>query len=281
MPISFQSLAADKLGGLQVLVYGDTGVGKTTFAASAYRHPALRKVGILDTDGGLTSISHWNDPNLMFATVDGTASIEEVAMGAISNKPPFDEFNTWVVDSVSKWVTDDMREISEREFIRNPSRRGNSIDTVQIQDYKEMTARISRLSDGLKASRRNVIFTAAMADIGVTPEHVNFTERRPHMPNAIWKSVAHMMDCIWWIYRRPNGGIYALTRSVVLPNGGIVVAKTRNEKFAQALLERSERDENGKPSGVIQIGHQDEPHSDAYLDMAKIYQIYLDSVSTN
>lgn len=279
MTIEFKPLSVENLGGLQILVYGDTGVGKTTFAASAYRHPQLRRVGILDTDGGLTSISHWSDPGLVFASVDGTANIEEVAMGAIGNKPPFNEFNTWVVDSLSRWVTDDMREISEREFVRNPGKRGNSIDTVQIQDYKEMTARISRLSTGLKASRRNVIFTAALADIGATPDNPNFSERRPHMPNAIWKSISHMMDCIWWVYRRPNGGIYALTRSVVLPTGGIVVAKTRNDRFATALLERSERDEQGKPTGVIQIGHQDEPNTDKFLDMAKIYQIYLDSVS--
>lgn len=277
--VEFQQLQHDNLGGLCVLVYGDTGVGKTMFSASAYRHPALGKVGILDTDGGLTSISHWNDKNLLFASAHDTASIEEVALGAISNRPPYNEFRTWVVDSVSKWITEDMREISEREYKNNPSRRGTP-DAVQIQDYKEMTARISRLADGLKASRRNVIFTASLADIGATLDNPNyFTERRPHMPNAIWKSIAHMMDAIWWIYQRPDGGIYMLTRPVVLPNGGAIRAKTRNTEFEAALLARSEQGADGKQTGIIKIGQQGEADTGQYLDFAKIYQIYLDSVS--
>lgn len=280
MTIKFQQLSHESLGGLCVMVYGDTGVGKTMFAASAYRHPDLAKVGILDTDGGLTSISHWADPNLLFAPVEATASIAEIALGAISNAAPYAEFKTWVVDSISKWVTEDMREISEREYNRNPGKRG-TVDAVQLQDYKEMTARISRLADGLKASKRNLIFTAALADVGATADNPNaFTERRPHMPNAIWKSIAHKMDAIWWVYQRPNGGIYALTRPVVLPNGGIIRAKTRNTKFETALFNISEKGDDGKPSGIIQIGQQGDPDGD-YLDFAKVYQIYLDSVTTS
>lgn len=278
MPIDFKQLSVDNLGGLQVLVYGDTGVGKTTFAASAYRHPDLRRVGILDTDVGLTSISHWTDPGLVFASVESSTGIQEVALGAIANKPPYDEFRTWVVDSLSKWVTEDMRGISEREYSRAPGKRGH-VDAVQIQDYKEMTARISRLSDGLKATKRNVIFTAAVADVGATADNPNFTERRPHMPNAIWKDIAYKMDCIWFIFRRPDGSINMLTRSVVLPNGGTVQAKTRNTRFAEALMAASRVGDDGKPSGIIQIGHQDEPESGKYLDFAKIYQLYLDSVT--
>lgn len=278
MPIDFKGLSVENLGGLQVLVYGDTGVGKTTFAASAYRHPDLRRVGILDTDVGLTSISHWSDPGLTFASVEKSADIQEVAIGAISNKPPFDEYRTWVVDSLSKWVTEDMRDISEREYSRAPGKRGH-VDAVQIQDYKEMTARISRLSDGLKSTKRNVIFTAAVADIGMTADNPNaFTERRPHMPNAIWKDIAYKMDCIWYIFRRPDGTINMLTRSVVLPNGATIQAKTRNTRFAQALMLASVTGDDGKPSGIVQIGHQDEPESGNYLDFARIYDLYINSV---
>lgn len=277
MPVQFKGLSVDNLGGLQVLVYGDTGVGKTTFAASAYRHPDLCKVGILDTDVGLTSISHWHSSDLAFTSIERSGDIQEVAIGAIGNKPPYNEFRTWVVDSLSKWVTEDMRDISEREYSRAPGKRGH-VDAVQIQDYKEMTARISRLSDGLKATKRNVIFTAAVADIGSTPDSPNFTERRPQMPNAIWKDIAYKMDCIWYIFRRPDGSINMLTRSVVLPTGGTIQAKTRNTRFAEALMNASVIGEDGKPSGIVQIGHQDEPEGGQHLDFAKIYDLYINSV---
>lgn len=278
MTVTFKQVSADNLGGLQVVVYGDTGVGKTTFAASAYRHPDLRRVGILDTDGGLTSISHWDDPSLSFALIDSSADIEAVALGSLANKPPYNEFKTWVVDSITRWQVADMREISEREYEKAPGRRGNSIDTVQIQDYKEMTARLSRLADGLKSTGRNVIFTAAVTDTGVTPDNPNFTERRPLLSNAIWKEIAYKMDCIWYVFRRPDGSINLLTRDVVLPNGGVIKAKTRNTRFSAALMAASRVGEDGKPSGVIQIGHQDEYDTDNYLDFAGIYDLYIKSV---
>lgn len=267
------------LGGLRVMLYGDSGVGKTTLAASAYRHPDLRRVGILDTDVGLTSISHWSDPNLVFARIERSDEIQEVAMGSISNTPPYNEFRTWVVDSVSKWVTDDMRGISEREYAKAPGKRGH-VDAVQIQDYKEMTARISRLSDGLKSTGRNLILTAAVADVGATVDNPNFTERRPHMPNAIWKDVAYKMDCIWYIFRRSDGSLNMLVSPTVLPNGGTIQAKTRNSRFMEALMGVSVMGEDGKRSGVIQIGHRDEPEgSNKYLDFAGIYDLYVNAVT--
>lgn len=140
--------------GLNFLVYGPPGSGKTTLAASAQDSEYGRDVLFIDVEGGVRSIADRNDITVF--RPDTFEDIREVYAGLQSGAYPF---KTVIVDSIGEAQALGLRSIMR--FSKTP-------DLPGLQDYGKSNEQIVGLIRGLRGLSQskgiNVIFTALAAE---------------------------------------------------------------------------------------------------------------------
>lgn len=253
-----------------VLVYGDVGVGKTYFLGSALRDPVFQRGLIIDTDGGLSTIGNFGS-EVYHVKIDNAKDLKEVAQGLLSNKPPYDKVRTLMLDSATKLMEMELSSIAERQA--KQGQRNTDIDQ-QLQDYKEMTARITRVIHNFKASERNLLITAGVVDDLIRPDDpIQFRVRRPALSTKLGKKIGHAADHVWYIYR--NGTEIRLAyRPIITAWGGIIEAKTRNPDF-EAALDKLSIKENNESTGKILLGRVGESPA-GYPTFAQLFNLYIE-----
>jgi len=272
--LKVEAVTVESLGGLNVLLYGPPGHGKTMFATSGYDHPVIGGVLVVDIDGGLKSVVH--RPNLKRVRCESSLDVNAVFEMLLRNDPALDDVNTVVIDSVSAWMEKEKQFISAREAQINNKRLGQ-IDTVWLSDYKEMTAKLKRLIDNFRSSGKTVVLTATERDYGPTEDNPNQpVTRRAEMTPGLYNAVAPMVDMIWRVGQQ-NSEVTLLTQEYVFPSGGRISAKTRNERFAVKLLEMGGKEDDGRPNGIVKIGHVGQPREN-FPTFGTFYDWYIESI---
>ena len=258
MTLQISPIQGADLGGLRILLFGDTNVGKTHFAASIADDPAYHKVLVADVDRGLQTLAYRNDVDRLEVT--RVAQLDDLSKQMIVNPT----HKTIILDSMTAFYELDLEEIRAREA-RSVARR--NVDGQELQDYNEMTSRMMRIIRQFAAGGRHLIMTAGIRDIGATEANPDFwTKRRPRLNQRLYEDLSYKLDMMWYISKRSDGAIMLVTQDVTAPHGGTIKAKTRNAKFNEYLLSL------GK-DGNIQIGHVKQPGNYPTLaDLINTYQ---------
>jgi len=213
---------------MRILLYGESGVGKTLFAASAARHPDLYPVLYINFDDGMTSIVHID--GIKEVSVRSNNEMLAIANQLLLPEEKRDEayrgFKTLVIDSITSWRDQTMSDLVTRAV--NAGQRGEM--TTQIQDFGQMSFTLSSIIGGLRQAPYHIIITA-----GVDHEIVNeiIVKSRPLIQPKLRESISYMMSFIWFMSQKE--GRYRL---LTLPKG-IQQIKTRNSRFVQALKDKS------------------------------------------
>lgn len=239
--------------GFKGIVYGESGVGKTSFAVSAALHDELKKVAVISIDRGLNTAVGVDSENIFFAEADTSDELLAVGKRLINQDTALNDYRTLVLDGVSQLIEKDLRRISDLEYARKPADR--VVDVNQLQDWNTQNKIMSRAIDAIDAGKRVTIYTALVGIYDPTSQAPNRKrQRRPKMNDAAWETFVQRMDFVWHMYTMPDGSIHLQTQPSTR-DGRQTYCKTRNVAFSNLLLERSIK-ENGKPSGVILIGHR-------------------------
>lgn len=139
--------------GVNMLIYGSPGVGKTTFAASAQDSPHGADVLFIDVEGGVRSIADRTDISIF--RPDDFNQIGELFVMLKNGAEEVANFRTIVVDSIGETQALGLRTIMKSA--KNP-------DLPGLQDYgksNEQIGRLIRSFRGLAQSKGiNVILTA-------------------------------------------------------------------------------------------------------------------------
>jgi len=88
---------------LKILVYGEPGAGKTTFACSGHNHPQMGEVVVINIEGGMLAVA-----GTSAKATEQVTTIEEVeAMfwSIKAKRAPYDKVKTVVVDSGTEFQT--------------------------------------------------------------------------------------------------------------------------------------------------------------------------------
>lgn len=137
--------------GVNMLIYGAPGVGKTTFAASAQDSPYGKDVLFIDVEGGVRSIADRADVSIY--RPDDFDQIRQVFLALRNGELP--QFKTVVVDSIGETQALGLRTIMRSA--KNP-------DLPGLQDYGKSNEQIGNLIRGLRGLAQskgiNVIITA-------------------------------------------------------------------------------------------------------------------------
>jgi hypothetical protein len=185
-----------------LLVFGDPGVGKTTFAASAQDHPQMANVLFANIEGGMLSIAHRGDIHAV--DIKSTAELEALAWAVAQGEYP--SVRTVVVDNITELQTLNLQEVvqesidSGRKMVRNRER---TVDDIWQEDYGKCTAQLSRLFRFLRDLPINTVFTAhAKRVYPKVPDGTDLSKIQPiavvpALSQKLMGAVMGYMDFVW------------------------------------------------------------------------------------
>lgn len=167
------------VGVLNMLVYGQPGAGKTTFAATA------PKPLIIDIEGGCISIMDTEADIIQAKTID---DIRESINLAVEKG-----YKTVVIDSLTRYSDVLMAEILENDDKSNGQ--------PKIANWGELIQRIKKMTWFLQDKNINVIFTAHEKE--ATEE--DSTIKRPNLPGQLASVIPGIVDATGYLAINNNG----------------------------------------------------------------------------
>ena len=174
----------------KILVYGDAGVGKTTFAASAPR-PILW----LDSEGGTHSIGDQTD--IDHVSVTGIDTFRQ----ALSYLQQHTEYKTVVIDSLTEAQGLVLREIMKTVVAQSPQR---DEFTPQFQEWGRVTGIMREITRAYRDHPTHLVVTALARE-----DTDNLTGRvrvRPRLSPTIADELPGYMDIAAYLYTRNAAG---------------------------------------------------------------------------
>jgi len=224
---------------INLLVYSEPGVGKTTLAASAQAHPELRDVLVLNIEGGLISVA--GVKGLKAVDIKSVDHLEEVFWKITNKEKGFDRFKTVVIDSGSELQTQDLEMIATNAWnadqeLPEQKRKRKSRDDLWQEDYGTNTAKLKRLFRWYRDAPFNTVITALsrenyarrVARNQDTPPKLESVT--PAFTEKLGQAVMGYCDMVWYMYLDNEGNRKMLTRQE-----GVYRAKTRGHRFADGL----------------------------------------------
>lgn len=209
-----------------LLIYGESGAGKTTLAGSADEVPEMRKVLFLDVEGGTLSLRS------RFPSVESVRIKTWDDMQRVYNELYLDNhgFNTIVLDSLTEVQKMSMDTIMRKLVEQHEDR---DADVPGIREWNiniEQTRKFVRLFRDLPV---NTIFTAlSKADRN---QRTGVTRTKPYLSGKVADEVAGFLDIVAYLYTKEVDG----TQKRMLLCGATQdnVAKDRTDKLDQVILE--------------------------------------------
>ena len=239
---------SDVSNSVNMLLYGDSGVGKTVFAGSGRDHG--KHDLIIDIEGGTLSAARSKSQANVIPAHDYDTFVSIVE--AIEDDP--DRFEWVVVDSITKLQDIIWNKILDEAVAKSPSR---SPFKRELQEYGEAQARLKDLVERLKNSEANVLFIA-LADSEVDED--GNTVRVPAIHGSQGKVqswVSAQMDVVAYlrVIQSNNGNIrvahfnktpefYAKDRLRLYPGKG--VKNLTLAKYTDKILSQSEPEEDNE-----------------------------------
>lgn len=196
-------LTEKTLGGLEVttvaespeyinmLVYGNPGVGKTVLAGSADAVPELRPVLILDVEGGTFSIRE-RYPDVDVVRVQTWPDMQKVYDALYKMEH---EYQTVVLDSLTEIQKFSMYRIMTQVLQEHPDR---DPEVPSIREWGKNIEQIRRLVRAFRDLPMNVIFTALAATD--KDNKTGLITTRPSLSGKLAMEVGGFVDILLYMY---------------------------------------------------------------------------------
>src|SRR6185369_5586381 len=217
---------ADEPPSFNMLVYGDSGVGKTTLAASADSLPEMRKILVVDIEGGLLSIKN-RYPNVESVRVTSWADMQEVYNQLYAGDHGY---RTVIIDSLSEAQKMSM-DLVMRKLVDQHEERDPDVPSIREWNINiEQTRKFVRTFRDLPV---NTIFTAlAKSDKNQMTGAVRI---KPSLSGKVADEVAAFLDIVSYYYVKEHDG--ENRRMLLCGATPGIVAKDRTGSLDQVMVE--------------------------------------------
>ena len=227
---------------MNILIYGDPGVGKTHLAGTAQDHPGMRNVHVFNIDGGMMTLAQRGD--IRASDVRSLEDLENELYKIANHDPEYAGVNTIVIDNVTELQTLNLEAIVREEIRqskKNKTTKRESLDDIWVDDYGKSTKQIARILRGFRDLPMHKIYIAHRAD-KLRKGTQTVEETKPSLTQKLGTAVAGYMDFVWYLYTDTvveadaNGNeVGALHRYLLTQPFEHFLAKTRGEEFARYL----------------------------------------------
>lgn len=177
---------------INLMVYGDPGVGKTVLGGSASAVEALAPVLFVDVEGGTLSLRE-RFPDVKVVRVK---SFNDLGQVHAELKKPSNPFRTVVLDSITEIQKFGMYEIMRRAIDNDPDR---DPDLPGIGEWGKNTEQIRRLIRAFRDLPVNTIFLALAQ---TNTDKRNNTLTKPALSAKLSNEVAGFLDIVCYMYKK-------------------------------------------------------------------------------
>lgn len=178
---------------LNMLVYGEPGIGKTRLGGSASEVPELSPVLVIDVEGGVLSLAK-DYPNVDVVRIESWEDMNSVYSDL------FDEpgrYNTVVLDSISEMQKFSMSRIMEAAVAKNPIR---EIEVPGMREWGINGEQIRMLVRAFRDMDINIILTAhVLEDKDETTSTIKY---KPSLTGKLKNEIAGFMDIVGYMYKK-------------------------------------------------------------------------------
>lgn len=215
---------ADQPPHFNLLIYGESGVGKTTLAGSSDNVPEMRKVLFIDIEGGMLSLKDFY-PNVESVRVKSWPDMQRVYEELYAGSHGF---NTVVIDSLTEAQKMSMDKIMIKLVTEHPDR---DPDVPAIREWNINIEQTRKFVRSFRDLPINTIFTAlAKTDKNMMTGSIR---RKPSLSGKVADEVAGFLDIVAYLYNTEHEG--ENIRALLCSGTQDTVAKDRTNKLAQVI----------------------------------------------
>lgn len=176
-----------------MLVYGESGVGKTVLAGSAADVPAMGRVLFVDMEGGTLSIRS-RYPSIDVVRVQSMTDMMTVYNALRSGKT---EYDTVCIDSLTEVQKFAMNDIMRGVLSEDPDR---DPDIPSLREYGKNLEQIRRFVRAFRDLPLNTIFTALAQT--VKDDKTGKVVTRPGLTGKAASEVTAFLDVVLYMYTK-------------------------------------------------------------------------------
>jgi hypothetical protein len=179
-----------------ILIYGDSGTGKTTLAGSASTVPEMNPVLFIDIEGGTQSLRH-SYPNVETVRIQTWKEMQEVYNALYLGGHGF---RTIVLDSLTEIQKFNMYTIMEKAVADRPNA---DLDVPSMREWGINLEQIRRLVRGFRDLEMHTIFTA-LSKLD-KDQKTGLTTMKPSLSGKMADEVAAFLDIVCYYYVKQVG----------------------------------------------------------------------------
>lgn len=220
---------AERVEYLKLLVYGDSGVGKTTLAGSAYDVPEMRPVLFVDMEGGTKSIRNRYPEIEVIRVREEYTEKGRLVKTAWSRLVEVYEalkieqrYRTVVIDSLSEAYEVAMKDIMTGVVQEYPDR---DPDVPGQREYGRARSQLRRMTRRFRDLPINVIFTALKGE--KTTDDGRVVAIGPALSGKLMNEIPAFMDEVYHLYVKDDKE--DVKRFILTRKTGKNIAKTRSD----------------------------------------------------
>jgi phage nucleotide-binding protein len=178
---------------LNILIYGDSGTGKTTVAGSASEVEEMFPVLVVDIEGGTESLRN-SYPNVDVVRVRTWREMQALYDVLHSGDH---KYKTVVLDSLTEIQKFSMYQIMEDVIIKDPSR---DPDIPAMRDWGKNIEQVRRFVRGFRDLEMNTIFTALVRT--EKNQRTGVETKLPSLSGKLAGEVAAFLDIVVYYYTK-------------------------------------------------------------------------------
>jgi hypothetical protein len=229
-PTNFAGLKIDRSAQtanryINMLLYGEAGVGKTWLAGSAHDVPSMRNVLYIDAEAGRTTLDdQW--PGIPILNAANWAAYDQIyhALRAGGH-----DYQTVVLDSISE-ILEHCKDAVMQEMKDDPENERRDPDIPSIREWGKILARMLRLVRRYRDLPMNVIFIAHAEQV---KDKFGKTKWMPLVNGKLQMKLPQIPDVVLFMYRQEVEG--EQKRLLLTEQTDKAVAKVRGAVMPQVI----------------------------------------------